>query len=147
MAHDTGMSAQRTAAAWAALAGGACVLAFWAVYFTSDLALGHGDPVVAAFETAFLLADAVFAITLFAAGGLLLRNRRPGTFFLVVAAAMSVYLALLDLAFYARQGLYRSLDASAALPFRDRVVWYNQIINRHSHHQQTDRCPSNKENN
>ncbi|MDH3498061.1 MAG: hypothetical protein OER21_14980 [Gemmatimonadota bacterium] len=114
MVYDTRRRAQRTAG-WATLVGGTCVLAFWAIYFTSDAALGHGDPAVTAFEAAFLLADAVFALTLFAAGVFLLRDRRPGTFFLVAAAAMSIYLALLDVAFYARQGLYLPLNGSAAL--------------------------------
>jgi len=103
----------RTVAAVATLVGGACVAAFWAMYFTSTAALGHGDPAVHAFEGAFLVADGLFAAILVTAGVALLRRRPSGTFLLVAAAAMSLYLALLDLTFYARQGLYAPLTAGA----------------------------------
>jgi hypothetical protein len=96
----------RSIAAAATLTGGACVLAFWIMYFASSAALGHGDPTVHAFEGAFLVADAVFAVLLVASGIALLRRRPVGPFLLVAAAAMSLYLALLDLTFYSRQGLY-----------------------------------------
>jgi hypothetical protein len=104
----------RSVAAAATLTGGACVLAFWVIYFASGAAPGHGDPAVQAFEGAFLVADALFAIMLVAAGISLLRRRPAGTFLLVVAAAMSLYLALLDLTFYSRQGLYTA-DAGSVL--------------------------------
>jgi cytochrome c oxidase assembly factor CtaG len=103
----------RTVAAVATLIGGTCIAAFWAMYFTSSAALGHGDPAVHAFEEAFLVADGVFAAVLVTAGVALLRRRPSGTFLLVAAAAMSLYLALLDLTFYTRQGLYAPLSASA----------------------------------
>jgi hypothetical protein len=96
----------RCVAAGAALTGGVCVLAFWLVYFASSATLGRGDPTVHAFESAFLVADAAFAILLVAAGLALFRRRPAGPFLLVAAAAMSLYLALLDLTFYSRQGLY-----------------------------------------
>ena len=105
----------RNVAAVATLIGGACVLAFWIMYFSSNAALGHGDPAVHAFEAAFLVADAVFAVVLLAAGVALLRRRPAGTFLLVAAAAMSLYLALLDLTFYSRQGLYSVFDGSALM--------------------------------
>ena len=105
----------RTVAAVATLVGGACVVAFWIVYFLSSAALGRGDPAVHAFEEAFLVADAVFAVILVAAGVALLLRRPVGTFLLVAAAAMSLYLALLDLTFYSRQGLYASWDGSTLL--------------------------------
>lgn len=114
MRHPTHQRA-RTLAAGATLAGGACVLAFWIMYFSSDAALGHGDPAVHAFERAFLVADLVFAVVLVSAGVALLRRRPAGTFLLVAAAAMSLYLALLDLTFYSRQGLYASFDGSALM--------------------------------
>jgi hypothetical protein len=104
----------RSVAAAATLTGGACVLAFWIMYFASSAALGHGDPTVHAFEGAFLVADAVFAILLVAAGIALIRRRTAGPFLLVAAAAMSLYVALLDLTFYSRQGLYTA-DAGSAL--------------------------------
>lgn len=104
----------RSIAAAATLTGGLCVIAFWVIYFASTAALGHGDPTVHAFEGAFLVADAVFAALLLAAGVSLLRRRPAGTFLLVATAAMSIYLALLDLTFYSRQGLYTA-DAGSML--------------------------------
>lgn len=102
-------------AAVAALLGGVCVAAFWITYFGSSATLGHGDPTVAAFERAFLVADAVFAGLLIGAGIGLLRRRPAGAFLLAAAAGMSLYLALLDVTFYARQGLYGSVSTGAVL--------------------------------
>lgn len=100
---------------WTALAGGLLVGAFWLLYFSSDATLGRGDPRVAAFEAAFLIADAAFAATLFGAGYCLLRRRAPGPFLLVAAAAISLYLGLLDLTFYAGHGFYRSVSGGVVL--------------------------------
>jgi len=102
-------------AAAATLFGGACVAAFWVVYFTSSTPLGHRDPAVTAFEGAFLVADAVFAGLLISAGVELLRRRPAGAFLLAAAAGMSLYLALLDVTFYARQGLYVTGTPDAAM--------------------------------
>jgi hypothetical protein len=110
----TATTRARIIAAAATLIGGACVMAFWAIYFASSAALGHGDPTVHAFEGAFLVADAVFAVLLLASGLSLLRRRPAGTFLLVAAAAMSLYLGLLDLTFYSSQGLYAA-DAGSML--------------------------------
>jgi len=102
-------------AAVATLLGGACVAAFWILYFTSSATLGHGDPAVTAFEGAFLVADLVFAGLLVSAGIGLLRRRPMGALLLAAAAGMSLYLALLDVTFYARQGLYLTQPAGAAV--------------------------------
>lgn len=104
-----------TIAAAATLLGGTGVVAFWITYFTSTATLGHGDPAVIAFEGAFLVADAVFAGLLIAAGVGLLRRRPAGAFLLAAAAGMSLYLALLDVTFYTRQGLYSALSTGALL--------------------------------
>jgi hypothetical protein len=111
---NTTTSRTRSVAAAATLTGGACVFAFWVMYFASSAALGHGNPTVHAFESAFLVADVVFAILLVAAGIALIRRRPAGPFLLVAAAAMSLYVALLDLTFYSRQGLYAA-DAGSVL--------------------------------
>ncbi|HEX9692558.1 MAG TPA: hypothetical protein VGA22_10710 [Gemmatimonadales bacterium] len=108
-------SRTRQLAGAATLIGGACVAAFWVFYFTSSAALGHGDPAVTAFEGAFLVADGVFAGLLIAAGVGLLRRRPAGAFLLAAAAGMSLYLALLDVTFYARQGLYAPPSASVLI--------------------------------
>jgi hypothetical protein len=102
-------------AAVATLLGGACVASFWIFYFTSSASLRHGDPTVTAFEDAFLLADAAFAALLVCAGIGLLRRRPAGALLLAAAAGMSLYLALLDATFYARQGLYLTSTPSAAI--------------------------------
>lgn len=102
-------------AAVATLLGGVCVTAFWILYFTSSVTVGHEDPTVVAFERAFLVADAVFAVLLIGAGIELLRHRPAGALLLAAAAGMSLYLALLDVTFYARRGLYSTASTTAAV--------------------------------
>jgi hypothetical protein len=96
------------------LAGGALMLLFWTLYFTGAMDLGQHDPVIAAFESAFVLADTALGIFLCAAGWTLLRQDPRGPYLMVIASAMSLYLGLLDLAFYARMGLFESLTGAAA---------------------------------
>lgn len=98
---------------WVMLAGGSLLVLFWTLYLTGAVELGQHDPLVSTFEAAFALADTVFGLVLVTGGWLLLRRDRRGVFFLVVAASMSLYLGLLDLAFYGRSGLYDSLTPSA----------------------------------
>ena len=88
------------------LAGGCAVAAFWILFFTGVVDGGSDGSVVHEFEMAFPLADAVFAGALFTAGITLLRGLPAGPFFLVAAGAMSIYLGLLDVTFYGRQGVY-----------------------------------------
>jgi hypothetical protein len=102
----------RRTVGWVAIVGGGLVAAFWLLYFATDAALGHGDPRVVAYEAAFPLADAGLAAALLLAGHCLLRGHAPGPFLLVGAAAVSVYLGLLDLTFYAGHGLYARLSPS-----------------------------------
>lgn len=98
---------------WVLLAGGGLMLAFWTLYLGGALDLGQEDPVISAFESAFILADPVLGIFLCTAGWSLLRGRPAGMHLMVIAAAMSLYLGLLDLAFYGRAGLYASLSTAA----------------------------------
>lgn len=91
---------------WLALAGAVLVFLFWALYFANVVELGQEEALVRAFESAFPIADAVFCVALFAAGYCLLKGKRPGAFFLVIAGSMSVYLGLLDLTFYGARGTY-----------------------------------------
>jgi len=99
----------RTILAWTTLAAGAIVLLFWAVYFTDAATLGQQDPLRANFEAAFPLADLAFAGALIATGVLFLRRHQSAPFFLIIAAAQSLYLGILDVTFYARHGLYLPL--------------------------------------
>jgi hypothetical protein len=98
---------------WTFSAGGALMLLFWTLYLGGVLDLGQEDPIVSAFETAFVLADSVLGLLLCAAGWSLLRGRPGGLYLMVVAASMSLYLGLLDLAFYARVGLYGTLSVAS----------------------------------
>jgi hypothetical protein len=100
--------------AWSTLAAGGLVLLFWALYLSDAATLGQEDPLRATFEGAFPLADVVFAGALIATGVLFLRRHAAAPFVLVIAAAMSVYLGILDVTFYAEHGLYTPLSADAA---------------------------------
>lgn len=100
---------------WLTLAGGSLVLLFWALYFSRAIDLGQSDPLVHAFESAFPVADGLFAAALFAAAYHLLRGRRQGPFFLVIAGSMSLYLGVLDTTFYVGQGILSPLDLDGAL--------------------------------
>jgi len=91
---------------WATFAGGCFVVLFWTFYFSGAIDLGQQDEIVSAFESAFPVADLLFAVVLFAASVTLLRRRRHGPYYLVAAGAMSLYLGIIDATFYASQGGY-----------------------------------------
>lgn len=88
------------------LGGGVAVVAFWILFLAGAVDAGPGGGAVHEFELAFPMADAAFAAILFTAAVALFRGRPAGPFFLVAAGAMSLYLGILDLTFYGRQGLY-----------------------------------------
>ena len=96
------------------LFGGVLMLTYWGLYLTGLADLGQSDPVIAGFEAAFLLADILLGTLLFLAGWMLLRRRPGGPYLMVVAAAMSLYLGLLDLVFYSRRGLFDSIGGAGA---------------------------------
>ena len=104
---------RHTTLGWIMLAGGALMILFWSLYVTGAMDLGQGDPMIAAFEAAFILADSALGFFLCAAGWMLLRGDPRGPYLMVIAAAMSLYLGLLDLAFDARVGLYGSITGAA----------------------------------
>ena len=104
----------RAVLAGTTLAAGALVLLFWACYFAGAAGLGQQDALKAEFEAAFPLADLVFAGALIATGVMFLRRHDGAPFLLAVAAAMSLYLGILDATFYVRHGLYTPLYAEAA---------------------------------
>ena len=95
---------RRRVLGWVTLVGGILMLLFWTLYFTGGFDFGQGDTLLSAFESAFPVADGVLGLTLFAAGIGLLRREPAGTFCFAVAAAMSLYLGVVDMTFYARQG-------------------------------------------
>ena len=63
----------------------------------------------AARRGAFPLADALLATAAIGGGTALLRGAPAGVFVLALAGAMSLYLGVLDVSFYGRQGLYTPL--------------------------------------
>lgn len=99
----------------AALAGGALIVLFWALYFTGSMGLADAGGPIAQFESAFLIADAILTIALITAGIGLLRGRRYGLFCLVGSGAMTLYLGILDLTFYSGQGFYAQITPDSAV--------------------------------
>lgn len=96
----------------AAFGGTGLLILFWTLYFAR--VISHAaDPVTAQFESAFPLADGFLAAMLLIAGVGLLRGRPIGLFSLIGAAAMTLYLGLLDLTFYANQGFFISTNPDA----------------------------------
>jgi hypothetical protein len=99
----------------AALTGGALVILFWVLYLSRVITLEGGDPVIATFEGAFPVADAVLALLLVTAGIGLIRGKPHGLFAFVGAAAMTLYLGILDFTFYSQRGLYTKGDLESAV--------------------------------
>ena len=95
------------------LGGGALMARYWALYLGGIVDPGQSDPVVAAFESAFLLADTLLAALLLIAGWTLLSKRPSGPSVMTVAAAMSLYLGLLDFVYDSRHGLFDSPGGTA----------------------------------
>ena len=102
-------------AALIAFIGSGLLILFWTLYFTGLIAFGQADPILAEFEAAFPIADAMLAAVLVTAGIGLWRGRRFGRFCLTAGSAMTLYLAILDFTFYSRQGLYAPLKTDGAV--------------------------------
>ena len=86
-----------------ALLGSALLVLFWTLTFTDQI--HRGEDLVSAFESAFPVADTVLFFALVLAGVGLFRDRAYGVFSLAGAAAMTLYLGLLDLTFYVGNSL------------------------------------------
>lgn len=95
--------------------GGICVITFWVLYFAANESLGLVEPSFVPFEESFLVADAVFAVVLFATSFTLRARRRAGPFLLAIAGSMSLYLGMLDATFYVRNGLLVPFTAATAI--------------------------------
>jgi hypothetical protein len=97
-----------------ALAGAAFLMLFWTLFFTGAFFPGgNEDPVVSGFESAFPVADAVLALSLLGAGIGILRKKPIGTFSLIIAGSISLYLGILDVSFYCHTGVYFNLNISS----------------------------------
>ncbi len=90
-----------------AIAGG--ILAFWTAFFSTDL-VSITDlrlkEIYLAFESAFPAADFFLVVCLILGGFGLLRRTSFGPFWTLMAGASLVFLALLDISFNIRQGIY-----------------------------------------
>ena len=98
-----------------ATTGGGLVLLFWIFYFAGVIHLGDARSPLAQFESAFPLADVLLAFALLAGGLGLFQRKRYGLFFLIGGAFMTLYLGILDLTFYARQGFFLPLTPDGAV--------------------------------
>jgi len=105
----------RAKAGWVAVGGGTAVIVYWTMFFAGAIESGLPGSVAHEFELAFPGADALLAAAALTAGVALIRGTRSGSFFLVVASAMSLYLGFLDVAFYSRQGLYVPLAGAGGV--------------------------------
>ena len=105
-----------------AFAGCGLLVLFWTFYFSGLLEFGTDDPVMTEFEAAFPFADAMLAATLLLAGIGLWSGRRLGRFGMTAGSAMALYLGILDLTFYARQGMYTPLNSEGAVELAVNLV-------------------------
>jgi hypothetical protein len=121
MAQDADRQIRRILG-WVTLGAGLLMTTFWLLYFSAAADLGQHHPLFHEFELAFPLADGVLAVMLFTASRCLLAGRPSGPFWLVAAASMSLYLGILDLTFYGRQGLYVPLTGSALIALAGNAI-------------------------
>lgn len=96
-------------AAWVAIGGGVSVIAYWTLFFSGAIEGTTTGSLLHHFELAFPGADSLLAAAAIGAGVSLLRGGSAGVFLLIVAGAMSLYLGVVDVSFYGRQGLYLPL--------------------------------------
>jgi len=119
---ESGRNGDRTAAVrrrlgWMTLTGAGFVVGYWVLYFTRAIPMLPADGPPGALEPAFVAADAVLSLTLFAAGHALFAGRPAGPFLVVAGASMCVYLGVLDLTIQAQRSLTTPLTAAALFPW------------------------------
>jgi hypothetical protein len=88
------------------MAGGAALVGFWSLVIAGVVETGASGSTLHEFEMAFPIADGMLGSLLFFAGVSLFKGRARGGFCLAAAAGMAIYLGILDVTFYARQGMY-----------------------------------------
>lgn len=98
---------------YVAFAGAAATLLFWTIYY-SGLFFSEQE-MIRTFEAAFPVSDGLLFVALMISGFGLLRRRPSGTFFLIVAASMALYLGFVDILFYLSQDAYLPFGISSAL--------------------------------
>jgi hypothetical protein len=97
-----------------AFLGGALLAGFWILYFAGQVVMGEPGSAAARYEDAFPLADGLIALLLLGAGVRLWTGRAGGRFAMTAAASMVLYLGVLDLTFYSRQGFAAGADGPSA---------------------------------
>lgn len=96
------------------MTAGVLIGLFW-LGFAATGAGADARQAVATFESAFPIADALLAATLVAAGVALLRDSPVGAFLLVVAGGALLFLAVLDMTYFLRHGLYSPFTGASVL--------------------------------
>lgn len=98
-----------------AFLGSALLAAFWVLYLTGRITLGEPGSAAETYEAAFPFADALISGLLVVAGVGLWNGRAAGRFAMTAAASMVLYLGVLDLTFYSRQGFFTEIQNESAL--------------------------------
>jgi hypothetical protein len=109
-----GWKSRRIRAGWGAVTGGVLIGLFWLGFAATGAGADAGEA-IATFESAFPIADALLAATLIAAGVALLRDSAAGPFLLVVAGGALLFLAVLDMTYFVRHGLYLPFTSPSVL--------------------------------
>ncbi|MFC1889184.1 hypothetical protein ACFL4G_05450 [Thermodesulfobacteriota bacterium] len=88
---------------------------FWAAWFAGSLAPENPPACYFAFERAFPVPDLVLALSLLAAGILLLKGRPAGRALSLACAGALVFLGLLDASFNFQNGIYSASATDLAM--------------------------------
>ncbi|PKK83642.1 MAG: hypothetical protein CVT49_07755 [candidate division Zixibacteria bacterium HGW-Zixibacteria-1] len=100
--------------AYLMFAGTLLDFAFWVVYFGGAGLSGETNrQVISVYESAFPYADILIGFILMVGGIGLIRCKHYGKLCLLIASSMAVYLGIIDITFYIRQGLYLPLSISS----------------------------------
>ncbi len=101
---------------YALFGGGGLIVLFWILYFSEVIvSAGDANALASAFESAFPVADGVVSLVLVVAGVCMLKHKPLGTFSLVAASSMVLYLGMLDATFNAVQGFYVPLTPASGM--------------------------------
>jgi hypothetical protein len=88
------------------LVTGTGLILFWLAFFLLDLSPQNAPDCYHAYEHAFPVPDIILAVTLLAAGILLLREKRLGVSLSIAAGGALFFLGVLDLSFNIQNGFF-----------------------------------------
>lgn len=114
MRETTSHISVRHILAYLMFAGALLDFAFWVAYFgwTGSSVEMHRQA-ISVYESAFPYADILIGFILMVGGIGLIRCKHYGKLCLLIASSMAVYLGIIDITFYIRQGLYLPLSISS----------------------------------